>query len=425
MLPLVITIKHVDGGLRRYAFADSPVSIGRSPFAELQLHEPFISRWEGTLRFDAEAMTYFSLGSTNTTYLNGQVVAASEEDIALDVESVLRLGELELRFSREQVAENDLRRKGKRSPTRDNPAAATKTVYLEGADAWLKQNVVEAAPITPPPVTPVPERLSGLQTQYLSARAEWLGELRAQFAQVPAPERSDWIAVLLRAEPKLAEASDVASLLGVARPPSAHSQDIPALRAWLQEIGRGVLPEGVQLDTGAALTRVLGLLEALIQSLAEIHDAQHSVRQRWLGRSPRRSLLESDNGAVVLAYLLNPQADWNDRLRELEQSIREVVTHELALFKATLEGARTLVDALSPEAIKQAEQTDNEGPEAGGQTPNLWSRLKERVSPEARWWQRLVTMHASLKDDDRYERVFLGRWFARSYLAAMGQPNRK
>ena len=45
MLPLVITVTQADGGTRRYAFADSPVSIGRNPFAELQLIEPFISRW--------------------------------------------------------------------------------------------------------------------------------------------------------------------------------------------------------------------------------------------------------------------------------------------------------------------------------------------------------------------------------------------
>src|SRR5690606_7307649 len=63
MLPLVITVTQADGGTRRYAFADSPVSIGRNPFAELQLIEPFISRWEGTLRFDATEITFFNLGS--------------------------------------------------------------------------------------------------------------------------------------------------------------------------------------------------------------------------------------------------------------------------------------------------------------------------------------------------------------------------
>src|SRR5690606_37765309 len=116
MLPLVITVDRVDGGTRRYAFADSPVSIGRSPFTELQLSEPFISRWEGTLRFDADEITYFSLGSTNATYVNGDPLVQCEDDVPLSVDSVLTLGDLKLRFSREPVPESDLRRKGKPRP---------------------------------------------------------------------------------------------------------------------------------------------------------------------------------------------------------------------------------------------------------------------------------------------------------------------
>ena len=72
MLPLVITIKQVDGGTRRYAFAESPVSIGRSPFAELQLLEPFISRWEGTLRFDA-------IGGSLKLYLDGALIGSAND----------------------------------------------------------------------------------------------------------------------------------------------------------------------------------------------------------------------------------------------------------------------------------------------------------------------------------------------------------
>ena len=99
MLPLVITIKQVDGGTRRYAFAESPVSIGRSPFAELQLLEPFISRWEGTLRFDDDEITYFRLGSTNSTYVNGERLERREDDVPLRVDSVLTVGDLELRWT--------------------------------------------------------------------------------------------------------------------------------------------------------------------------------------------------------------------------------------------------------------------------------------------------------------------------------------
>jgi hypothetical protein len=174
-------------------------------------------------------------------------------------------------------------------------------------------------------------------------------------------------------------------------------------------------------DSQLALTRVLGLLEVLIQSLAEIHDAQESVRRRWLGRSARRSVLQSDDGNAVLAYLLNPRADWNDRLRELEESVRDVVTHELALFRATLDGARTLMSTLSPETIESnpaAESDDVAGPEP---VVGFWTRLFCKEAGDIELWQRYVAVYGDLTDGARYERVFLGRDFSRSYLAAMGR----
>jgi predicted component of type VI protein secretion system len=465
MLPLVITVGHADGGTRRYAFAESPVSIGRSPFAELQLSEAFISRWEGTLRFDAEEITYFSLGTTNATRIDGAAISAQEEDIVLHVDSVLALGELELRFARERVPEADLRRKGKRRPQRDDPGVAVKTVYLDGADAWKKfvppelaareiarrlpqpsaadaherperpepsrdgvtgqpqptgHSVSTAPPSaasTPPEPTSTPARRATLQpllTTYRETRQALLAEVRAQLSELPETEHRKWLERLERAAPELAFDPDLQTereRVGLAAP-----LEIPELRAWLRAIGRDVLPDDLHFDSRQTLTRLLGLIEALVQSLAEIHDAQDSVRQRWLGRSTKKSVLQSDKGHLVLAYLLNPQADWSERLRELEQSIRELVTHELALFKATLEGARALVDTLAPERIAEAEAAETEP-----RTPSWWSQLRGDNALEARLWRQLTSTHAALLDGQRYERVFLGRFFARSYLAAMGQ----
>ena len=42
------------------------------------------------------------------------------------------------------------------------------------------------------------------------------------------------------------------------------------LRNWLRAISPESVPEGMPFDSQLALTRVLGLLEALIQSLAEM-----------------------------------------------------------------------------------------------------------------------------------------------------------
>src|SRR5690349_4566653 len=130
MLPLVVTVESPNGQTRRYAFADSPVRVGRSPFAELQLTEAFISRWEGTLRFDETEVSYFHVSQTNPTYVDGRVAGVHEE-VPITPSTVLTLGELKLRFIREQVREEDLRRKGKRRPIKADDEAVAKTVWLD------------------------------------------------------------------------------------------------------------------------------------------------------------------------------------------------------------------------------------------------------------------------------------------------------
>lgn len=514
MLPLVITVEQADGGSRRYAFADSPVSIGRSPFTELQLSEPFISRWEGILRFDADELTYFSLGTTNPTYVNGKALVHCEDDVPLQVDSVLTIGDLKLRFSREPVPESDLRRKGKRRPTRESTETALKTQYLDSegwavvvpararnahlanglgalgsrepsapaaaavvarpaaaiqplscivlADGqhaehrprsahWIAETAVELDPAAElaaagfargaaPERGASPQRVAlpappagvgsddagdgagsfhSLRRTYHEARGALLVDVRAQLDALPPAERGDFLTWLTRREPTLASDPDLQ--LDLQRAGVSAPGEIPELRAWLQAISPETFPEGSPFDSQLALTRVLGLLEALVQSLAEIHDAQESVRRRWLGRSARRSILQSDSGHVVLAYLLNPQADWNDRLRELEQSVRDVVTHELALFRATLEGARALVNTLSPAVIASSA----DGDEAPGAEPAIgfWTRLLCKDAGDIGLWRRFLSMYGDLTDGARYERVFLGRVFSRSYLAAMGQPD--
>ena len=121
----------------------------------------------------------------------------------------------------------------------------------------------------------------------------------------------------------------------------------------------------------------------------------------------------------MLSYLLNPQADWNERLRELEELVRDVVTHELALFRATLEGARTLVDALSPDVVAaSADEAPSSEP-----APGFWTRLLCKDAGDIGLWRRFRATYAELTESARYERVFLGRVFSRSYLAAMGRPD--
>jgi predicted component of type VI protein secretion system len=528
MLPLVITVQNTtQGSTRRFAFADSPVRIGRSALAELQLTEPFISRWQGTLRFDENSTAYCNLNSTNPTFVNGRA-AAADEDIQITTDTVITLGELTLRFVRMPVPEADLRRRGKPKPVAESPVDGTKTQWLgpdpRTADAgeaktqyapalvkpaseappgrgartqWMGSAAPDQSrpvstrppserppaagletparpqserpvgvsvsapirvlgqhsigPVTAPPVTPTakPEsapppalgtsagtsstsstsgvlpaaaqNLEGLHEQYRGRWEVLLRELTTVLENASVAERPRLADQLQRRFPQITfEPGFRAQLrrLGL----EARRADIPEIGEWLGTIAEGVLPPNLRLDTGLTLGRILNLLEMLSESFAEINDAQDSVRRRWLGRAPRGSILQSDNGRVILAYLLNPKADWSERAGEVEEALRNVVMHEIALFKATMEGARALLDALSPEALAKAANVNLEELEEDTSGAGFWQRLK-REDPKAALWQRFVDAYDSLKDGARFQRVFMGRQFARTYLAAMGQSD--
>ncbi len=547
MLPLVITIESPTGQRRRFAFADSPVRIGRSPLAELQLEEPFVSRWQGTLRFDEREVTYCNMSSTNATFLGDREVAAHDDLVIGD--AALRLGYLTLRFSREPVPESDLRRKGKNRPAiggsnieaktviadpalkpPPRPSAATSGRATGQASAVAAESLHAAQPQVPPhgaalsssvdtslspsqsPQPPthspqgviavrsvvvgshaavsdvelpsasraafsssglaVPSKGDGIsspesrarntpaKTQILqssplrapqqapssqrpsaapSSNGDALTQLAARhheawtelfagiakaLAEAPAEQRAALADDLQRRFPQIIREPDFRELLknyGL----EPRKIDIPEISTWLRQVSEGILPPKFHLDTGLTLERVLALTEVLSQAFAEINDAQQSVRSRWLGRGHRTSVIKSDDGNVVLAYLLNPKGEWEARMAELEDAAREAVVHEFALFKATLGGARELLESLSPESIAEAEGIDPEQlTQDEGANSGLWNRfVSKREEPDQRLWRRFVSTYRSLMEGERFQRAFLGRSFARSYLAAMGSSD--
>lgn len=520
MLPLVVTVESTTGQKRRFAFADSPVRIGRSPLAELQLEEAFVSRWQGTVRFNDREVTYCNVSSSNSTFVGDQEVAAHDDLVVGD--APLRLGSLTLRFSREPVPEADLRRKGKSRPVQNGNNVAAKTVSVKslflrppGAPATSLAPQTRAvfsapplqAPLTDPaaksplgvilvrpvvvgsqapatgsdhpeahvpamtadssslnkasrrtdsvppyedrPLSVAPKTRSSLSppteedldsshpkqttattpkngtldllaAHHREAWSQLFSALGTALEQAPAESRAAIADDLQRRYPQIVREPEFRDLLknyGL----EPRKIDIPEISGWLREIAEGVLPAKFHLDTGLTLQRVLALTEVLSQSFAEINDAQQSVRSRWLGRAHRTSVIKSDDGHVVLAYLLNPKGEWETRLAELEEAAREAVVHEFALFKATLGGARELLESISPETIAEAEGIDlEEVSHENNEAPGLWGRIISKKDPEQRLWRRFVSTYENLVEGDRFQRAFMGRAFARTYLAAMG-----
>ena len=98
MLPLVIQIERIsEGRTLTRAFHESPVRIGRSPFAGLRLPDPFISEWQAVVHFHDERTIYLDLGSKNPTRIRGRVVQRNVE-VELDEHSDVCIGSLRLHF---------------------------------------------------------------------------------------------------------------------------------------------------------------------------------------------------------------------------------------------------------------------------------------------------------------------------------------
>jgi hypothetical protein len=83
---------------RSLRFSESPVRIGRNQLNDIPLDDPFVSEWHGIIRFTAQDVAYFDLGSTNGSILDGQKLPKNVPAALTDA-SRLQLGRIELSVS--------------------------------------------------------------------------------------------------------------------------------------------------------------------------------------------------------------------------------------------------------------------------------------------------------------------------------------
>jgi predicted component of type VI protein secretion system len=63
---------------RVFAFDQSPIRIGRNALNNIVIDDAFVSLWHGMIRFDESSVTYFDLGSTNGSMLEGRRLPKNE-----------------------------------------------------------------------------------------------------------------------------------------------------------------------------------------------------------------------------------------------------------------------------------------------------------------------------------------------------------
>jgi predicted component of type VI protein secretion system len=473
MTPLLIQIEKTEENVAdSCAFAKSPVRIGRNPLNDLQLEESFVSQWHAVVRFTDDKTLYLDLGSTNRTTIDGKAVERNVET-PVDENSDVRIGTLRLHILRAD-APPEIFGKSRKSAFDSgggsgDPGPLDGTLYLPESSREPRSRSRSEAPTGdvslddldnaktmlrsgdragPPPglpgtpaAPPRPARPPGLAatpsspasagavpatggsgTAYETYRAAWdrfFTEIRYQLESVPQDAREGEVMALQQRYPALAhepEFRDYLSSIGVN--PIRAGQ--PEMQEWLERLTDGLFPPpGMRINVAMAMERVGQILEVFGQGFIELRKAhQQFCDEMSLTRYADHSTLQrTENPSALIAYLLNPGKEGNQRPNELARALADIALHQVALVSATVEGGRALLDTIHPKALKDGPEPPRSSPalaEEEGALDRLWPQRARGL------WRKYVAQHHDLLEGDRFTREIFGRKFARRYYSITG-----
>ncbi len=420
MLPLVIQIERTEEHKAdTCAFLQSPVRIGRNPLNDLQLDESFVSQWHGVIRFGENQTAYLDLGSTNPTLLDGQPISRNVE-IPITETSDLRIGSLRLHLLRVSAPPElfGVRRKTAFARTgSSSDGAVAKTMFLQpealsAMISGLASKRLAGMPSEPAPkAAPAPASLQEAYRHYRSGFSQVLSGVRAELEHSIGDERSARVDALLREFPEISHEAELRSLLdhmGV----SPLRTGVPEMADWLNRLTDGLFPPpGVPINVALAMERIGEVLEVFSTSFVEMRKGHSQFCEEMsLEKLEVDSLLHTtENPSALLAYLLNPGKEGSVKVTELSRALADFAVHQVALVSAVVQGARDLLDEISPQAF-----------ESGGATerPGFFGKLFAKDKNAL--WERYVGVFGEAVDEDRFTRKLFGRGFARKYYAITG-----
>ncbi len=465
MQPLVIQIERTDEHRAdTCAFAQSPVRVGRNPLNDLQLDEGFVSQWHGVIRFDQDQTTYVDLGSTNPTLVDGKPVPRNVE-LVISEQTDLRIGSLRLHLLRVPAApelygarrQTAFARTGSdadgavsktmffndRTPPAGAPAvlsdpapgrmdsvraAAPVSVRAPGAAPASARPVLAATPIagvasevssSVRPVSARPPRAASfepaLEIAYRQYRESWrslLSRVGGELESARPGEREAVLDRLLAAFPEIGREAELRALLGRLGVNPLRT-GVPEMEDWLRRLTDGLFPPtGMQINVALAMERIGEILEVFGTAFVELRKAHSDFCAEMALESPSDStvLHTTESPRALLAYLLNPGKEGSAKVTELARAMAEFAVHQVALVSAVVQGARDVLDELSPERLAGASDRADK--------TSLFGKLFGE--DKARRWQRYVEAFAEATDEDRFTRKLFGRGFARKYYAITG-----
>jgi pSer/pThr/pTyr-binding forkhead associated (FHA) protein len=442
MLPLVIHIERPQAGASRTpnarevrnltrAFHESPVRIGRSPFASLRLRDPFVSEWQAVVRFHGERTTYLDLGGKNPTRIDGKPVERNVE-VEINAQTEVCIGTVRMRFERVEHTPNALE-----APHDEDtaflanrfaePEQPTGTVLLAEAakrDSTRSERTafgVSAPPLPgkaassklPPPL-PGDDALLAAHKAYRAAAEELLSGVRRSIETAPKPARKARALALRQRFPELVHElafRDCAAQAGVDALQLGHLD----IEDWLGRLCG--TPASIPSEhVAVTMERVGHLLELFATAFIESRRAHQRARRKLAleyTADARSTLQQCEDPHALLAYLLSSDPRARDRSQELRKALADFAMHQIALLSAVVEGARSMLAQLGPQALREQREPARSASvlDAQGAVGGFWPY------PARRFWNRFVVRYHDLTQTDHFTRELFGREFTRRYHA--------
>jgi hypothetical protein len=445
MLALLVRVDDFkDNSTRSFAFGKTPVRIGRNALNDLPLAFPFVSQWHAVVAFDQNQAAYYDLGSTNgTTVQGGQRLAANQPVGIPGPEYEFRIGALRLTFQLANVPEHMITGAGNANadstvvsaglkgaqarlpgggasghPPVDNDVSST--MMIDSASLMGGQTVPTTA--RPTMMGPARNQILGLRPLYIAHRRAWQDlqqGLVNVLSQVPQSQVGAALTLFAESFPESAFEPQLKAL--------AQSQNVTlpgdaggaggAAGQLIQQLAQYLVPSRPAPQTPQEmegfLVRALASLETFGTAYVSLRRSQEEFGTEMVG-SQRRSadptpIEDAQDPRPVLEYLLDWTGDGDARMQQLRSQYAEIMTHQVALLGAVMEGVRKLLQVrLSPAGILR--HVEGEG-----------GAFSFGPFKAAAAWKRYLALHDELTEDKEITSAIFGRDFARAYSAALGE----
>jgi type VI secretion system protein ImpI len=386
----------IDRSTTEKTCARLPVRIGRNSLNDVCLALQFVSQFHAVIEIHEGRLLLHDLGSTNGTQLPNHGHVPPNGYFALD--------ECNFEFAIHPFV------------IHVTPIEIEQPSSRRSRSAEVAEEVTQI--MMPGETSPAPEQFASLYQSYRGAFAQLHQAIAQSVAKTPSHEREAYLVNLARAYPALATEPEFRALSKLTQEQGTGADESRLARAALAQLRRlsaRYLPPHQRLfsdeDVESFIEEVISTLDVLFRCFLPLRDGhkQFETQMRlergsrsWPG--PQGLTVETATNVKELAHVL---LDWTreDQAQAAAEGIfADIMIHQVALLNGVMEGVKTLLAELSPEAIEALAERKQRG--ALGIGPFRYKQL----------WDAYAERHKDLAEEERFAfELIFGPRFAAAY----------